>query len=87
MENVKTVEQYKELVTPGVKTNIHYEVVIYSVMKQEKIKLAKEDFDKYYAQMAKNSSVKEIKAKYPKETVKEYFMMLKAHDLVLANVK
>ena len=56
-------------------------------MKQEKIKLEKEDYEKYYAQMAKNSSVKEIKEKYPKAAVKEYFMMLKAHDLVLANVK
>lgn len=86
-QGIESVEQYKELVTPGVKTNIHYEVVIYSVMKQEKIKLEKEDYEKYYAQMAKNSSVKEIKEKYPKAAVKEYFMMLKAHDLVLANVK
>jgi len=86
-QGIESVEQYKELVTPGVKTNIHYEVVIYSVMKQEKIKLTKEDYEKYYEQMAKNSDVKEIKAKYPKEAVKDYFMMLKAHDLVLANVK
>lgn len=86
-QGIESVEQYKELVTPGVKTNIHYEVVIYSVMKQEKIKLVKEDYEKYYKQMAKNSDVKEIKAKYPKEAVKDYFSMLKAHDLILASVK
>ena len=37
--------------------------------------------------MAKGNDVEEVKKNYPKEKVTEYFKMLKAHDLILENVK
>lgn len=82
---LESIEQYKSLVTPGVKSNIHFETVLFAIVKQEKVKLAKEDYDKYYAKMANKGNVDEVKEKYPKEKVTDYFKMLKAHDLVLEN--
>lgn len=86
-QGIESVEQYKDLVTPGIKTNIHYEAVIMSIVKQEKVKLVKEDYEKYYAQLAKGKDVSEVKKAYPKDQVSDYFKLLKAHDLVLENVK
>lgn len=86
-QGIDSIEQYKELVRPGVKTNIQYEVIMYAIVKQEKIKLTKEDYDKYYEKLANGKDVKEVKEKYSKEKVTEYFKLLKSHDLVLSNVK
>lgn len=86
-QGIKDLDQYKELVTPGVKEQIHYEIVISAICEAEKVVLDENDFEKYYAQMAKGKDVAELKAKYPKEAVTYYFKMLKTHDLILANVK
>lgn len=86
-QGIESVDQYKELIKPGIKNDIHYQVVISAIVKQEKIKLLAADYNKYYAQMAKGGDVEEIKKQYPKERVTEYFKMLKAHDLILENVK
>ena len=86
-QGIESVDQYKELIKPGIKNDIHYQIVIGAIVKQEKIKLLAADFNKYYAQMAKGGDVEEIKKQYPKERVTEYFKMLKAHDLILENVK
>ena len=86
-QGIESVDQYKELIKPGIKNDIHYQVVIAAIVKQEKIKLAASDYTKYYKQMAKGGDVEEVKAKYPKERVTEYFKMLKAHDMILENVK
>ena len=86
-QGIESVDQYKELIKPGIKNDIHYQIVIGAIVKQEKIKLLAADFNKYYAQMAKGGDVEEIKKQYPKEKVTEYFKMLKAHDLILENVK
>ncbi len=86
-QGIESVDQYKELIKPGIKNDIHYQVVISAIVKQEKIKLLAADFNKYYAQMAKGGDVEEIKKQYPKERVTDYFKMLKAHDLILENVK
>ena len=86
-QGIESVDQYKELIKPGIKNDIHYQVVIAAIVKQEKVKLLAADYTKYYKQMAKGGDVEEVKAKYPKERVTEYFKMLKAHDLILENVK
>lgn len=86
-QGIESVDQYKELIKPGIKNDIHYQIVIAAVVKQEKVKLLASDYTKYYKQMAKGGDVEEVKAKYPKERVTEYFKMLKAHDLILENVK
>ena len=85
-QGLESVEQYKELLAPGVKSNIHYELVVAAIAKQENIKLLAADYTKYYKKMAGKGKVEDVKAQYPKEAVKDYFMMLKAHDLVLENV-
>lgn len=86
-QGVESVEQYKELITPGIKYNIHYQIVIAAIAKQEKVKLLAADYNKYYKQMANGKKLEEVKEAYPKEKVADYFKMLKAHDLVLENVK
>ena len=86
-QGIESVEQYKELVTPGVKSNIQYEVIIMAIVKQEKIKLTKEDYEKYYVKVANGKDIKEVKKSLPKDKVTDYFKLLKAHDLVLENVK
>lgn len=86
-QGIERVEQYKELVTPGVKSNIQYEVIIMAIVKQEKIKLTKEDYEKYYVKVANGKDIKEVKKSLPKDKVTDYFKLLKAHDLVLENVK
>ena len=86
-QGIESVDQYKELLRPGIKNDIHYQVVIAAIVKQEKIKLLAADYTKYYKQMAKGGDVEEVKKNYPKEKVTEYFKMLKAHDLILENVK
>ena len=86
-QGIESVEQYKELVTPGVKSNIQYEVIIMAIGKQEKIKLTKEDYEKYYVKVANGKDIKEVKKSLPKDKVTDYFKLLKAHDLVLENVK
>jgi trigger factor len=86
-QGIESVDQYKELIKPGIKNDIHYQIVIAAIVKQEKVKLLASDYTKYYKQMAKGGDVEEVKAKYPKERVTEYFKMLKAHDLILENVK
>lgn len=85
-QGIESIDQYKELIAPGIKSNIHYEVVVAAVAKKENVKLAAADYNKYYKKMAGNQKVEDVKAQYPKEAVTEYFKMLKAHDLVLANV-
>ena len=86
-QGIESVDQYKELVTPGVKSNIQYEVIIMAIVKQEKIKLTKEDYEKYYVKVANGKDVNEVKKSLPKDKVTDYFKLLKAHDLVLENVK
>ena len=86
-QGIKDVEQYKELVTPGIKGQIHFEVVIEAIAKAEKVKLTKEDYEKYYKVLAKGKDLKEVKAQYPKDKVVSYFTLLKTQDLILANVK
>ncbi len=86
-QGIESVEQYKELVTPGIKTNIQYEVILDSIIKKENITLNEEDYEKYYAVLAKGKDIEEIKKAYSKESVDSYFKTLKAHDLVLQNVK
>ena len=86
-QGIESVEQYKELVIPGVKSNIQYEVIIMAIVKQEKIKLTKEDYEKYYVKVANGKDIKEVKKSLPKDKVTDYFKLLKAHDLVLENVK
>ena len=85
-QGVESLEQYRTLLVPGVTENIHYEIVIAQIAKQEKVKLTKEDFDKYYVRFANGKDVKEIKKQYPKDIVTNYFKLLKAHDLVLESV-
>ena len=86
-QGIESVDQYKELIKPGIKNDIHYQIVIAAIVKQEKIKLLASDYTKYYKQMAKGGDVEKVKETYPKERVTEYFKMLKAHDLILENVK
>ncbi len=86
-QGIESVDQYKELLVPGIKNNLHYEVVMAAICKQEKVKLVASDYTKYYKQMANGQDVKEVMAKYPKEAVGEYFKMLKTHDLVMESVK
>lgn len=86
-QGIESVEQYKELVIPGIKTNIQYEVILDSIIKKENITLNEEDYEKYYAVLAKGKDIEEIKKAYSKESVDSYFKTLKAHDLVLQNVK
>lgn len=85
-QGVESVDAYRKLLVPGVTENIHYEVVIAQIAKQEKVKLSKEDYDKYYERLANGKDVKEIKKQYPKDMVTNYFKLLKAHDLVLESV-
>ena len=87
-QGVESLEQYKELLRPGIKTSIQEELVLEAIAKAEKLKLTKEDYEKYYAQIAKyqNKEVKEVKAQLPKDSVKERFTLFKARDLVLESV-
>ena len=87
-QGVENVEQYKELLAPGIKTSIQEEFVLDAIVKAEKLKLEKEDYEKYYGQIAayQHKELKEIKANFPKATVKERFLLFKARDLVLENV-
>ncbi len=87
-QGVESLEQYKELLRPGIKSSIQEEIILEEIAKVEKLKLAKEDYDKYYEQIAKyqNKEAKEIKKQLPKESVKERFLLFKARDLVLESV-
>ena len=88
-QGIESLDKYRELITPGVKEDIHYEVVVSQIAKQEKVKLDKADFDKYYEEVAKQEkkTVKETKKKYPKDAIKNYFIMKKTHDLIIDSVK
>lgn len=86
-QGIESVEKYKELVAPGVKTNIQYEIILESIIKKENVTLNEEDYEKYYAVLAKGKDIEEIKKAYSKESVETYFKTLKAHDLVLQSVK
>lgn len=85
-QGVESIDAYRKLLVPGVTENIHYEIVIAQIAKQEKVKLDKEDFDKYYLRLANGKDVKEVKKQYPKDMVTNYFKLLKAHDLVMESV-
>ena len=87
-QGIESLDQYKELLKPGVENSIKEEFILESIAKIEKIKLAKEDYDKYYGQIAtyQNKTVKEVKANLPKEVVKDRFLLFKARDLVLESV-
>ena len=87
-QGIDSIEQYKELLAPGIKTSIQEELIFDAIVKAEKLKLAKEDYEKYYGEIAKyqRKEVKEVKAKLPKAQVKERFLLFKARDLVLENV-
>ena len=87
-QGIESVEQYKELLTPGVKNSIHEELLFDAIVKAEKLKLTKEDYDKYYAEIAKyqRKEVKEVKEKLAKDQVKDRFLLFKARDLVLQSV-
>ena len=50
-------------------------------------KVNKEDYEKYYVKVANGKDIKEVKKSLPKDKVTDYFKLLKAHDLVLENVK
>ena len=88
-QGVESMDQYKELIKPGIKDEIHYDVVVAQIAKQEKLKLTKEDYDKYYEKLAKGErlTVKDAKAKYSKDVVKHYFLLQKAQDLILDSIK
>ena len=87
-QGIESLDQYKELLKPGIENSIKEEFVLESIAKQEKLKLTKEDYDKYYGQIAKyqNKTAKEVKASLPKEVVKDRFLLFKARDLVLESV-
>ncbi len=87
-QGIQSLDQYKELLKPGIENSIREEFILESIAKVEKVKLAKEDYDKYYEQIAKyqNKTAKEVKANLPKEAVKDRFLLFKARDLVLASV-
>lgn len=82
-----TLEQYKELVKPSAEKNVLESLVIEAVRDAEKIKLTKEDYEKYYAFLAKqyNQEVEQIQKSLPKERVNEYFLDLKTIDLLKEN--
>ena len=79
-----TLEQYKELVRPSAEKNVLESLVIEAVRNAEKIKLNKEDYEKYYAFLAKqyNQTVEQVQKSLPKERVGEYFLDLKTIDLL-----
>lgn len=87
-QGIESLDQYKELLKPGVENSIKEEFILESIAKVEKLKLAKEDYDKYYGQIAgyQKKTVKEVKDNLPKEVVKDRFLLFKARDLVLASV-
>ena len=87
-QGIESVDQYKELLVPGVKTTIQEELIFDAIVKAEKVKLVKEDYDKYYAEIAKyqRKDLKEVKKALPKANVKERFLLFKARDIVLESV-
>lgn len=87
-QGIESLDQYKELLKPGVENSIKEEFILESIAKVEKLKLAKEDYDKYYGQIAgyQKKTVKEVKDNLPKEVVKDRFLLFKARDLVLESV-
>ena len=87
-QGIESLDQYKELLKPGVENSIKEEFILESIAKVEKLKLAKEDYDKYYGQIAEyqKKTVKEVKTNLPKEVVKDRFLLFKARDLVLESV-
>lgn len=87
-QGIESVDQYKELLVPGVKTTIQEELIFDAIVKAEKVKLDKEDYDKYYAEIAKyqRKDLKEVKKALPKANVKERFLLFKARDIVLESV-
>lgn len=82
-QGVKDVNQYKELVTPGVKQQIHYELVLAAVAKKEKIKVTEKDYEK----LAQGQNVEEMKKQYSPEVLDSHFKMIKTHNAILENVK
>ena len=66
-------------------TQIQEELIFDAIAKQEKLKLTAADYNKYYEQIAKgqHKDVNEIKEAYPKDQMKERFLLFKAHDFVL----
>ena len=84
-QGLESLDQYKELLKPGIITQIQEELIFEAIVKQEKLKLTAADYEKYYEQIAKGQrkDVKEIKASYPKDQMKERFLLFKAHDFVL----
>ena len=87
-QGIESVDQYKELLVPGVKTTIQEELIFDAIVKAEKVKLDKEDYNKYYAEIAKyqRKDLKEVKKALPKANVKERFLLFKARDIVLESV-
>ena len=88
-QGIESLDQYKELLKPGVKDEIHYEIVVEAIAKQEKLKLTAADYNKYYQKVADQEklTLKEVKAKYAKDSIKNYFLMQKAQEFVLDSVK
>ena len=84
-QGIETLDQYKELLRPGITTQIQEELIFDAIAKQEKLKLTAADYNKYYEQIAKgqHKDVEEIKKAYPKDQMKERFLLFKAHDFVL----
>lgn len=82
-----TLEQYKEMMKPAAERYVLESVVLDAVKKAEKVKLVKEDYDKYYKVLAKqyNQTLEQITVSLPKENVKDYFMTLKTIDLLKEN--
>ncbi len=82
-QGVKDVAQYKELLTPGIKEQLHYEVVVGAVAKKEKVKVSQKEFES----LAKGQDVEQLKAQYPLDVLEKHFKLVKTHNLILENVK
>ena len=79
-----TLDQYREYVSETAKFEVTKELVLSEIIKTEKIELTDEDYENGYQKLADayERPMDEIKEKFPRDTVYQYFTLNKTVDLL-----
>lgn len=79
-----TLDQYREYVSETAKFEVTKELVLSEIIKTEKIELTDEDYENGYQKLvdAYERPMDEIKEKFPRDTVYQYFTLNKTVDLL-----
>lgn len=83
---IKDEAEYKERIRPEVLQSITEDVLYLAIAKNEKMRVLKEDYQKFIGELAASmkTEVKDAMKKYPKELCETSILIRKARDLVRA---